>query len=234
MNKLTVKVFSTLMLMGASSSLCLAAPTTAAVAEFPDLSNEMSCAPLFESTERNATQGRISCFRTDDIFACVIGEDIEDGAGAAQKLAEGKTVSSALAKNTTGAMVVYPDRGVIAGITKGVSKAQKKISKGELYKQADAVIVPAPDHQAGRFAKATVGVPVTVGKKKYIFQDSNIIVGKDADNITSFFAVVTGLGSDAVVHYVRGSDRVSIKCSNVRAELLGDYLVAPGLIFNNK
>lgn len=213
----------------------MAAPLNAVVEPFPDLRGDFSCSQLFADETNAATQGRISCFKASNALACVVGEQSNDGVDAAQKLANQAVVPSKDSRDTAGAMIVYADRAIIVGTTKGASRAQQKILTSQPYKKTDALVVPASEHVAGTYAKATIAEPVSVpGSAKYLMQDSNIIVGKNADGVTSFYAMVTPDGEDAVVHYIRNSGTATLKCSNVPAEILGRYLVAPGVVFLNK
>lgn|GEM_PF-6836968 len=218
------------------SASAFAAPTNPVVEAFPDLRGQFECSDLFAAGTSAASQGRISCYKGANALACVVGEQAGDGAAAAQKLATQVVVPSKNARDTVGAMIVYPDRGFISGTTKGASQAQQKVLSGQPYKKANAIVAPVSNNVAGRFAKATMVEPIkSIGTGKYLIQDSNMIAGKNIDGVTSFYAVVTPDGEDAVVHYIRDSaDNVTLRCASVPSEILGRFLVAPGVVFLNQ
>lgn len=219
----------------AFSGSAIAAPMNAIVEPFPDLRGDFNCSQLFADETNAATQGRISCYKASNALACVVGEQSNDGISAAEKLANQAVVPSKDSRDTAGAMIVFAERSIIAGTTKGTSRAQQKVLASQPYKKADALVIPASEFGTGRYAKATIAEPVKVaGSAKYLMQDSNLIVGKNADGITSFYAMVTPDGEDAVVHYISNSGATTLKCSNVPAEILGRFLVAPGIVFLNK
>jgi hypothetical protein len=222
----------TLATVGASSAF--AAPLSLSVDNFPDLRNGFSCTPLFTGTATAAEVGRISCAKDQNKTACVIADDALGGTRAAAKLVAEKRLSSADARGTQGAMVIYGHRGWVAGTARAASKAQLLALKQKPYNAADAVVLAGNGGVAGRFAKATVVAPVNIGDKQYMLQDSNIIAGKDLDGDTSFYAIVTPGGEHAVVKYIRTDGAVELQCSGIPEELLGKYLVAPGLTFINK
>ncbi len=228
-----LSVFVFLFLNLCANSFSWAIPGGYSEDSFPDFRTGFNCAPLFNSSETTALVGRIGCARANGITACVVGEDDECGTEAALKLANEQTVGYSYTKNTLGALVVYGDRGVIAGTTKGASRAQQYALSQRLYKNSDGVVIPADDNIAGRFAKATLLFNYKSGGKKYVFQDSNFIVGKDLDNQTSFYAIVTPGGEYAVVKYIRSDEVVELKCYNVPESLIGGYLTVPGLAFSN-
>ncbi len=230
--------FRLLTLALASLSVCstaaFAAPTSTTEEPFPDFRQGFGCTPLFEGTATTAEAGRISCAKGSNNTACVIGDTAGAGTRAASRLSEEKKVSAADSRNTMGSMVVYNHRGIIAGTTKGSTKAQYNALKGKAYKTADAVVIPAEDTTGGRFAKATIVVPVNIYDKQYMIQDSNLIAGKDLQGDTAFYVIVTPDGEDAVIKYIGLEGIAELKCQNIPVELLGRYLVAPGLAFINK
>jgi hypothetical protein len=200
---------------------------------FPDFRTGFNCTPLFNSSETTSLVGRIGCARANGITACVVGENYECGTEAAWKLANEQSLGYSLTKNTLGALVIYGDRGVIAGTTKGASRAQQYAISQRVYKNADGVVIPAEDNIAGRFAKGTLLFNYKNGAKRYVVQDSNFIVGKDLDNQTSFYAIVTPGGEYAVVKYIRSNEVVELKCYDVPESLIGGYLAVPGIAFLN-
>jgi hypothetical protein len=129
-------------------------------------------------------------------------------------------------------MIIKGDRGIIAGTTKAASKAQQAASIGRSYTRADGVIIPPVENLPGSFAKATLVVPVNLGAHQYDIQESNFIAGRNPDGETSFYAIVTP-EHDVVVQYINTDSQGGVKCSNLPSEILGRYLVAPGIAFVN-
>lgn len=215
-------------------SSAFAAPLSVTVDDFPDLRTGFSCTPLFAGAATTAEVGRISCAKGANNTTCVIADEPGGGTRAAAKISEERRITAGDARGTHGAMVIYNNRGIIAGTTRAAAKAQQNALRGRAYNAPDAVVIAGNEGGAGRFAKATVVSPINVFEKQYLIQDSNIVAGKDVDGDTSFYAIVTPGGEHAVVKYIRTSEVIEIQCANIPEELLGKYLVAPGLTFVNK
>jgi hypothetical protein len=230
--KLSLGVFSlnVLLVVGFASN-SVAAPMVVSQQTFPDLTT-FNCVALFEGEAVAVEQGRISCARNGADVACVVGENPTNGARAAARLAAGARLASRDSRNTNGALVIKGDRGVIAGTTKGAGKAQQAALIGRAYNKSDGVVIPAVETAAGVFAKATLVVPVNLGAHQYDMQDANFIIGRDADGDTSFYGIVTP-ENDVVVQYIQTGRQGGLRCSNIPSEILGRYLVAPGIAFVN-
>ncbi len=210
-----------------------AIPYSTSSGAFPDLREELTCSPLFYGSEQTTVIGRIACSRDGDLTACVVGAYEGAGVAASRKLARQEKLSSET-KDTFGALVVYADRGVIGGTTRGASRAQQYTLQGRQYKNTDGVVIPASEQGEGRFAKGTLVVKVNATGRRYLVQDANFIAGRDASGGNSFYSIVTPGGEVGVVTYINGESIVQLKCHDIPESLIGDFLTAPGLAFINQ